>query len=363
MASARLSLPPSRASPLPSATIDEVDEEALSTMTKQLDFVGRTPSPSDSCARQTQIYKRALLWLTMLVQESLPGFELLEYGARKKGTDTEWSDIDVVVVGSSEERETLQRFRNLVFNREAELLQQLGIRQVIINDETLTARVPTLKFSLTTNLHVDVTAHDSRRRDCHHGLGMVNVITTMRETQCICTPMRRWGPLVRFLKAALHVCVLPALAASIDLRSFHIEVLVLCFLLDSRVWPRKAYSGENARAQLLLDLVEFYATRFRPREHYIHHERGTTKMYFVQRQEGRMGDLVMSSLLPASDAEGDAFYDSPRDGGWEQVIKPFFQTISDGIRNQSWSPELEELLGIGRPTRSERFRNRLGGKG
>ncbi|EOD17599.1 hypothetical protein EMIHUDRAFT_243949 [Emiliania huxleyi CCMP1516] len=244
------------------------------------------------------------------------GFELLEYGARKKGTDTEWSDIDVVVVGSSEERETLQRFRNLVFNKEAELLQQLGIRQVIINDEKLTARVPTLKFSLTTNLH-----------------------------------------------AALHVCVLPALAASIDLRSFHIEVLVLCFLLDSRVWPRKAYSGENARAQLLLDLVEFYATRFRPREHYIHHERGTTKMYFVQRQEGRMGDLVMSSLLPASDAEGDAFYDSPRDGGWEQVIKPFFQTISDGIRNQSWSPELEELLGVGRPTRSERFRNRLGGKG
>ncbi|EOD05215.1 hypothetical protein EMIHUDRAFT_220361 [Emiliania huxleyi CCMP1516] len=310
MASARLSLPPSLASPLPSATIDEVDEEALSTMTKQLDFVGRTPSPSDSCARQTQIYKQALLWLTMLVQESLPGFELLEYGARKKGTDTEWSDIDVVVVGSSEERETLQRFRNLVFNKEAELLQQLGIRQVIINDEKLTARVPTLKFSLTTNLH-----------------------------------------------AALHVCVLPALAASIDLRSFHIEVLVLCFLLDSRVWPRKAYSGENARAQLLLDLVEFYATRFRPREHYIHHERGTTKMYFVQRQEGRMGDLVMSSLLPASDAEGDAFYDSPRDGGWEQVIKPFFQTISDGIRNQSWSPELEELLGVGRPTRSERISN------
>ena len=75
-----------------------------------------------------------------------------------------------------------------------------------------------------------------------------------------------------------------------------------------------------------------------------------------------MGDLVMSSLLPASDAEGDAFYDSPRDGGWEQVIKPFFQTISDGIRNQSWCPELEELLGVGRPTRSERFRNRLGGK-
>ena len=115
------------------------------------------------------------------------------------------------------------------------------------------------------------------------------------------------------------------------------------------------YSGETTRAQLLLDLVEFYATTFRPKEHCIRHEPGTNKIYFARRQADLRPDLevVLSNLRPQYNGDED-FCDSPV--AWGGVIKPFFQKIADGIRQGKCSSEHAQLLGIGRPTKEQRRR-------
>ena len=304
---------------------------------------------NSTAADRAAAVQETLQCLNLLVERHLPGVELREHGAHLKGTATAHSDIDLVLVTTSgaDPSATLRLLWDCLQPSLEVLLQQMARFKICeefrVDTAAVDSSIPCLVIHVTPELHMDVTVQVGR----HDGLEMVEVICRMRRSHP--RELRRWTQIVCFLKEMLRCSGLLAKGrVRAGLASFHVEIMVLCYLLDRAAWPsdRREVPLKGIRtAQLLLDLVEFYATEFQPAEARIWHTPGADTLCFRERGPGFRSDqeVVMSALTVTGC--GDECCEGPF--LWDLKVRPFLQQIASGIRGQSWSAAQSRLLSRG----------------
>lgn len=367
-------------------------------MTKQMDHVRvvRESAQFDTSSGRkltpmAEVAQRAVTWTRHLVEKHLPRTMLKEYGSRAKGTATAQSDIDVAIVSEVplDPGETMRHVAELLNTHVAELFAELkGLvpaESMVVASERVQvlerAGCPIrVQVHLTSVLHVDVSVQDG---DCHDGLASLEVLDKVSETHSF--EVKRWRVIVAFLKDMLPLLAPsqpppPQLAPSsptpfagggqnFGLKSYHVEMLVLCYLIDRSAWPSESRNREDLTIpQVLLEMMDFYVNFFDPSKHMIVQEPGTSKIYFDKRPPLVRPDLevVMSRWRASS---GDDRFEYPVCDWcfkvWDNVVRPFFKRIAHGIRSGEWPNALgsaAERKAAKQAAKQEKFRRKWAAK-